>query len=235
MDLSKLALLLRPLTFHTANHEAIVFWCSVGAAGYLLFDFILYLTLGNIYYCHPLTLKRALEVYNINMSNAKNMSLSEIHVSVFHHSIDIFLAIIFVVITMVNGVFQCKRNRVADIAPLRPVLQEFPNQSNQENIVSNQGQSENFENQMQVPGQISEVNIQNTRSTITIDEEPTFRLSEGQSGNSQCDSNQYQFLFRVILMPCKSLLSEISYSIVFFFFIYITTIIIKLASFSRNG
>ena len=164
MELSKLALLMRPLTFHTANHEAIVLWCSVGAAGYLLFDSMLYLTLGNIYYCHPPTLNRALEVLHINMSSAINMSESEIHVSVFHRSVDTFLTLTFGVITLINTVFQCKRNSVADIPPQRPVLQEFSNQRNQENVVSNLGQSENAENLMQVPGHISEANIQNIQS-----------------------------------------------------------------------
>ena len=164
MDLSKLALLLRPLTFHAANHEAITFWCSVGVAGYLLFDFILYLTLGNIYYCHPPTLKRSLEVYHINIGSAMNRNESDIHVNVFHLSIDIILAVAFTVITIVNSFFRCKRNRVADIQPPRPVLQELSNHKNQASV-SYQGQSDDIENQMQDPGQIYEAKVQNMRST----------------------------------------------------------------------
>ena len=165
MNLSKLALLLRPLKFHAANHEAITFWCSVGVAGYLFIDSVLYLTLGNIYYCHPPTLKRYLELYHINIGSAMNKNESDIHVNVFHLTIDIILTVAFTGITIVNSFFQCKRNRVALIQPLRPVLQEFSNQRNLASVVSCQEQSDNIENQMQDPGQINGAKIQNTRST----------------------------------------------------------------------
>ena len=156
MDLSKLTLLLRPLSFHTANHEAIVFWCLASVAGYLLFDSLLYITLGNIYYCDEPTLRRALKLYQINISSAINISAGDIYVSGFHKSTFIFLTLTFVVITIVNSFFQCQRNRVDDIPPPpRPVLLELSNQRNQDQV-----QSGNVEN-----GQVSEANIQNTRST----------------------------------------------------------------------
>ena len=144
-------------------------WCLAGVAGYLLLDSILYLTLGNMYYCDEPTLKRALELYHINISSAIYNNAGDIHVSGFHKSTFIFLTLTFVVITIVNSFFQCQRNRVDDIPlPPRPVLQEFSNRRNQDRVASYQGES----------GNVSEANIQITRST-----EASGRLENQESIN----------------------------------------------------
>ena len=67
LGLSKLVLLVKPMVYHAANHDRIGKWLIGILATYLFQDTIVYLTVGNIYYCHTDTSLRTAALYNITV------------------------------------------------------------------------------------------------------------------------------------------------------------------------
>ena len=65
--ISKVVLLVDPMTFHDLNHEQVSAICFFGIAVYFAVDMMLYLVLGNMYYCHPPTLRRSVRMHGLNL------------------------------------------------------------------------------------------------------------------------------------------------------------------------
>ena len=65
--ISKIVLLVDPMTFHAYDHEKVSASCFSGIAVYFAVDVVLYLVLGNIHYCHPPTLRGYARMHSLNL------------------------------------------------------------------------------------------------------------------------------------------------------------------------
>ena len=69
------------MVYHATNHEVIVKATLYGLALYLLLDTVVYLSMGNIYYCHSGTIERTAAIYNMtfNQTEIDSMKISKVH------------------------------------------------------------------------------------------------------------------------------------------------------------
>ena len=78
LGLSKLILLVKPMVYHAADHDRIAKWLIGILMVFLVQDTIVYLTIGNIYYCHADTSLRYAAIYNMTVDkdilNAQKIS-----------------------------------------------------------------------------------------------------------------------------------------------------------------
>ena len=74
-------LLVKPMVYHAADHDRIVkiALCILGL--YLVQDTIVYLTAGNIYYCHSGTMIRVAAMYNMSIHQelVRSQKMSKVH------------------------------------------------------------------------------------------------------------------------------------------------------------
>ena len=105
---SKMFLLLKPMVYHATNHEFIVKVTLYGLALYLSLDTVVYLSMGNVYYCHSGTMKRTAAIYNMTFNQTKinAMKISNVHV-VF----DLFGVFIIAMLEITINSINCYNNK----------------------------------------------------------------------------------------------------------------------------
>ena len=86
LGISKLILLIKPMLYHTADHERLVRYALLTLAGILSVDTVVYLLFSNPYYCHEDTMLRIASLYNksTNFSLLKQQQVGRIHTALDH-------------------------------------------------------------------------------------------------------------------------------------------------------
>ena len=81
LGFAKMVLLVKPIVFHAADHERIIKIALYILGIYLVQDTIVYLTAGNVYYCHSSTMIRVAAVYNMSIDQelVRSQKISEVH------------------------------------------------------------------------------------------------------------------------------------------------------------
>ena len=154
LGISKMVLLVDPMTYHAADHELLSFRCFLGVAAYFVIDVLLYLTLGNVHYCHPDTLNGYIMHYKFDLP----IKLEDFaHVSLYHRLFDFFCIVVLLALELIIQVLAWKTNRRISAAR-RPI--------NAMNNMESLGQSENQHG---------------TQSNSEISQEPESRLPQNHS------------------------------------------------------
>ena len=85
------------MAFHAADHDKIVKWLLGILVAYLIQDTLIYLIVGNMYYCHTETGLRNAAIYNMTVDKGilRAQQVSEIH-GIYDFSY--FLILIFLAI-----------------------------------------------------------------------------------------------------------------------------------------
>ena len=122
LGISKVVLLVNPLTYHALNHELFALRCFLGVAVYFVIDVLLYLVLGNVHYCHPDTLTGLVRFYEFDLK----IKLEDFaYVSIYHILIDTFCVVVLLVLELIALVLAWKTDRkiaAAGGAPRRPII-----------------------------------------------------------------------------------------------------------------
>ena len=107
---SKLILLVKPMVYHSADHDLIIKASFQALAALFLVDTFVYLFFGNIYYCHMSTMERVAAIYNMT---ADFSLVKEQHVGRIHELLDhsLFAALILLEIS-INGYTLVKYNKI---------------------------------------------------------------------------------------------------------------------------
>ena len=109
---SKLILLVKPIMYHSADHDLIVEYFLRILISLQVVDTVVYLAFGNSSYCHTATMERVAAIYNIsaNFSLVKEQHVARIH-EMFDHTL--FAALIFLEIS-INGciLVKYKKNKI---------------------------------------------------------------------------------------------------------------------------
>ena len=119
---SKLVLLVKPMIYHSADHDLIVVYSLRILISILVVDTVVYLAFGNSFYCHADTMERVAAIYNISA----NLSLvKEQHVGIIHEIFDHILAAALILLEIsINGciLVKYKKTRILNMFAQIPTL-----------------------------------------------------------------------------------------------------------------
>ena len=168
LGISKMVLLVNPMTYHAADHELLSFRCFLGLAAYFVIDVLLYLTLGNTHYCHPDTLNGYAMHYKFDLQ----IKLEDFaHVSLYHRLFDFLCIVVLLALELIIQVLTWKTNRRISAArrPINAIKNmESPRQSaNQHGIQPYSEVSQ--ENESQQPQNSNEQYNSDIRISIESD------------------------------------------------------------------
>ena len=93
LGLSKLVLLVKPMVYHAADHDRIAKWSIGVLVTFLIQDTIVYLAVGNIYYCHTDTSLRTAALNNMTVD--KDILRAQKIIAVHDFEDFMFILIIF--------------------------------------------------------------------------------------------------------------------------------------------
>ena len=116
LGISKLVLLIRPMDYHSANHDQIVRYIFFGLTIVLIVDNLLYFVLSNKYYCHSGTILRVVAIYNrsINVTLIKGQT---VHFIFGLWDLSIMVSLIIIEIAILTGtLYKTKKNAI-----MRPI------------------------------------------------------------------------------------------------------------------
>ena len=129
LGISKLVLLIRPMDYHSANHDQIVRYIFLGLAIVLTLDNLLYFMLNNKYYCHSGTILRVVAIYNLSI-NVTLIKGQTVHVIFFLWDLSIMVALILIKIAILTGtLYKTKKNvlmRYINYLKMRNRVQTLP-------------------------------------------------------------------------------------------------------------
>ena len=112
LGISKLFLLIRPMDYHSANHDQIVWYIFLVLTIVVIVDNLLYFVFNNKYYCHSGTILRVATIYNqsVNVTLIKGQT---VHVMFNLWDLSVMVSLFIIEIAILTGtLYKTKKNAI---------------------------------------------------------------------------------------------------------------------------